>query len=1095
MGTKVHCKSYLPGYYSMRDLNEDSNSSSWPLFYGDKSLTNGQYYNGFLPRNVTDSFPGYDKDALKQKMLEHEAIFKNQVYELHRLYRIQRDMMDDIKRKELHKHPIPIDTSSSSTLLASQMPLEDARKWHIPSFPLANSVSARSSISGAEINNSPLSCTIGNGTQVGPSPPQNGCSSKDCEVLEYRPSKVRKKLFDLQLPADEYIDTEEGEQSQDNKMSGISSYLPNRNHKIAPESGVKLFLGGGVKIDYQGDASRSGSCVRSSIALADLNEPIQVEEATVPTSVHFLGRAACHGQSKGLDLSTEPKSQFLGLPKEILQNSQHESNNESLNNLRVENKGNGREWLTHMYEAGHSRFNLNSIPQGLQPDKLPLPSQPTHIMPNKAHQPPGIHPSDHNMGDLWREGTVHGLEISERGHDLTNFNHLEPVVASHIPSPYPFVNSSDLANAWSHSIASWGKPSDSFTQKLASVQTHPSLSSSATLSRSSQSSAQSHEIFGNKWHLNSSSRSNHGFGSDLPNQNGFYHGYSSGSKELRGRFPSVGFDYLNCNKDDNVASERSINYGSGSYSKCSNVIDLKSAKDMNLNVVLSKCSSNEVVSQKDLEIIDGERKDEDHLAVLPWLKAKPACKNEDTNTRRYSNSVEVSFFQVSSDQLSNKGETAIGPNHIFSQNITSALCERDVGAKRSEIGDSLGNRKILGFPIFENPCASKKESSSLVSTSASLCCPPQGEDIKNEVRTAVIDINVAYDLTVPESSKQIAVEVLDVEKEMDIKVASFRNHIDLNSCLSEDEVPLAPLAASASANVKIALEIDLEAPVVPEVEEDFLPGEEQKQHETKLQSPRHKANHPQDEVVRIAAEAIVSISLSGHNHMEDMTCHPSEASLADTLLWFVEVVSSCVDDLESKLGTESRGKDGVGNDESSTDEIDYFEAMTLELTEIKEEEYMPMPLVPENRKVEETGATSVPNRPRKGQARRGRQRRDFQRDILPGLASLSRHEVTEDLQTFGGLMRATGHPWHSGLTRRNGTRNGGARGRRRLLVDPDPAPAPTVLASTICTPLMQQLNNIEVGLEDRSLTGWGKTTRRPRRQRCPAGNPPPVLLT
>lgn len=79
MGTKVDSKSYLPGYYSMRELNEDSSSSSWPLCYGEKAITNGQYYNGFMSRTVMDGYPGYGKDALKQKMLEHEAVFKNQV--------------------------------------------------------------------------------------------------------------------------------------------------------------------------------------------------------------------------------------------------------------------------------------------------------------------------------------------------------------------------------------------------------------------------------------------------------------------------------------------------------------------------------------------------------------------------------------------------------------------------------------------------------------------------------------------------------------------------------------------------------------------------------------------------------------------------------------------------------------------------------------------------------------------------------------------------------------------------------------------------------------------------------------------------------
>lgn len=65
----------------MRDLNENPNNCSWPLYYGDKTFGNGQYYNGFLPRVPTDLYPGYDdKDVVKRTMLEHEAIFKNQVF-------------------------------------------------------------------------------------------------------------------------------------------------------------------------------------------------------------------------------------------------------------------------------------------------------------------------------------------------------------------------------------------------------------------------------------------------------------------------------------------------------------------------------------------------------------------------------------------------------------------------------------------------------------------------------------------------------------------------------------------------------------------------------------------------------------------------------------------------------------------------------------------------------------------------------------------------------------------------------------------------------------------------------------------------------
>lgn len=66
----------------MRDLNEESSSCGWPLFYGDKSLTNGQYYNNYLPSSTTDACSAYDKDVVKRMMLEHEAVFKNQVMNL-----------------------------------------------------------------------------------------------------------------------------------------------------------------------------------------------------------------------------------------------------------------------------------------------------------------------------------------------------------------------------------------------------------------------------------------------------------------------------------------------------------------------------------------------------------------------------------------------------------------------------------------------------------------------------------------------------------------------------------------------------------------------------------------------------------------------------------------------------------------------------------------------------------------------------------------------------------------------------------------------------------------------------------------------------
>lgn len=680
--------------------------------------------------------------------------------------------------------------------------------------------------------------------------------------------------------------------------------------------------------------------------------------------------------------------------------------------------------------------------------------------------------------DLWRE-KFFGVEISERSSDFTNNKQLGSFATPHVPSPYE-IPPPDSGKPWSHPSE---KSNSSTSQKSISVQTYAGLNSTPTLSKSSQASVQSDGIFGDRWYLNSNARSNQASGSELPYRNGFYQGSSSGSKELPVRIPSISGDYLSCSNENNKAHGHLTSDGLAKYHKGSNCIDVKPAKDMNLNVVISDCSSNQETPS-----CGAEQKHEDHLAVLPWLRPKPACKNETS----VSKTGETSIFQSSQNQSSCKSETAKDYNKLFSQNVKSFTSATDIQAQKTEPSDCPSNRKLLGFPIFEESQISKNESSSLTSSSVSLQKQSESRVVNNLNR--VLDINLPCDSATPDMVQQNEEEILVVEKGTDAKSASFRHHIDLNSCLSDDETSLKPSAPTRS--VKFTVEIDLEAPV-HETEDDFIPGEASalKQSEAPVTSSKVEVTVPQDELMMVAAEAIVAISSSvSPNHMGD-SCNMSEtpskeSNLTDPLTWFVEIVSSCGDDLDSKFDSALKVRDGEDNEDDSSEGIDDFESMILSLTETKEEDYMPKPLVPENLFLEETGTSLLSNRPRKGQARRGRQRRDFQRDILPGLASLSRHEVTEDLQTFGGLMRATGHSW-SGLTRRNSTRNGGGRGRRRSVVSPSPPPTTT----PPCTPVVQQLNNIEMGLEDRSLTGWGKTTRRPRRQRCPAGTPPSIPLT
>ncbi|XP_051121089.1 uncharacterized protein LOC127244557 [Andrographis paniculata] len=258
--------------------------------------------------------------------------------------------------------------------------------------------------------------------------------------------------------------------------------------------------------------------------------------------------------------------------------------------------------------------------------------------------------------------------------------------------------------------------------------------------------------------------------------------------------------------------------------------------------------------------------------------------------------------------------------------------------------------------------------------------------------------------------------------------------IDLNLSLDEEALPSAPFLPTAIVKI-VTTEIDLEAPAVIESETDaFL---------VKTGSSETYLS-PDEEYDRSAAESLFAISL--HRNSADNE-PPPVASTIGALEWFVEIVYS----QQRRCGTAAR-------QEFIPDGMDHFEYETLKLEETKEEPCQYEVVVMSHPTDEEMGNTAFLKRSR----RRGRPWKNFQKDILPGMIMLSRLEVAEDLQTFDELMKAGGGSSSS----RSSTRH--SRGRKRA----GPAPAAVPAQQPNCQ------------MEDRSLTGWGKRTRRLPRQRC-----------
>lgn len=177
-------------------------------------------------------------------------------------------------------------------------------------------------------------------------PSQNGTSSKDCEVLESRPSKSRRKTFDLQLPADEYIDSEEGEVFQDEKVPPTLGCHSNGNKKFETQSCVtaNLNVNPSEKSGGQSAALRTDSHLWNRHGLADLNEPVQVEEANGSNFFDLPNaRDSSNGETQGPIVSSTKQEIFLS--------SNIKGGHATNRNSYIEN-GNRREAFPNIFEAG-----------------------------------------------------------------------------------------------------------------------------------------------------------------------------------------------------------------------------------------------------------------------------------------------------------------------------------------------------------------------------------------------------------------------------------------------------------------------------------------------------------------------------------------------------------------------------------------------------------------------------------------------------------------------------------------------------------------------------------------------------------------------
>ncbi|XP_019200001.1 PREDICTED: uncharacterized protein LOC109193581 isoform X2 [Ipomoea nil] len=282
---KMQCTSYTLGCYYLRDLNVGLGGCSWSTANSDIVWNGGHRVNVLLPPPTMDHDLCPQKEICRQMMLKHESTFKYQVYELHRLYRRQKELMEETRNRELLAHSLKLP-------LVSEAMSEISMETHLPS---RNVSGIRPSFPSPQMFQEPSRFVAGNNEELATHKRAIQDDFEGCQHSSSQRKKSRKRMLDLELPGDLYIDSEEENEVQVPKTP-ITNLWPVNESKLASF--------------YPEGSSMSDSSCRKTNLLFDLNEPAQPDESEFPSSSSLLESDSSQHDiaNQNQDLSEKEKS-------------------------------------------------------------------------------------------------------------------------------------------------------------------------------------------------------------------------------------------------------------------------------------------------------------------------------------------------------------------------------------------------------------------------------------------------------------------------------------------------------------------------------------------------------------------------------------------------------------------------------------------------------------------------------------------------------------------------------------------------------------------------------------------------------------------
>lgn len=472
--------------------------------------------------------------------------------------------------------------------------------------------------------------------------------------------------------------------------------------------------------------------------------------------------------------------------------------------------------------------------------------------------------------------------------------------------------------------------------------------------------------------------------------------------------------------------------------------------------------------------VDSLSKNMEQFDDLSYFHSSHQINRGPWTERKFSSSLSSIRTQCSTSKglLGAIGLPSLKESKISTQIESTVLNPYETGVPhglelRTIEGSNLGAEKTLAFHSNGDPCMSSDRHSFHDFATKIFQNQPKNQRIEEIEKDCISDAKPPC-IDVPDLGEQIPTgeHLIKNMKKREL----LAGIIDLNSSMIEDD------------NLPNAIDVDLHPPSSPENKECSPPRGESDENQivTPFQFAEQEDLHVQEEQTRYAAEALVSISgFAAQKNIRMTPCSPSESFVNSPLHWFAGIVSTTVYHPENDNETDFNGK--VNNlEEFLSGEMDYFEFMTLNLMDTKAPDHCCKSM---GQTEQIGGSASPPTQPRKSvRTYRGRWQKDFQSEILPSIASLSRYEVTEDLQTIGSLV-TTGTQSETGSLR-NASRNVLSRGKRRSC---------TSTSNTEDTDLLLNLKQLtaitKLGIEKKGLMSWGKTCKKRRGQRFRITNP------